>query len=53
MVQRASREAYALKDAEDVITMLSAFDTHTMNENDKTRVATQIAETAIAYSDAD
>jgi len=53
MVQRASREAYALKDAEDVITMLSAFDTHTINENDKTRVATQIAETAIAYSDAD
>jgi len=54
MVDCASRdsEAYALKDAEDVITMLSAFDTHRINEDDKTRVRTLIAETAIAYSDA-
>ena len=45
-------EAYALKDAEDVITMLSAFNPHTINEDDKTRVRTLIAETAIAYLDA-
>jgi len=45
-------EAFALKDAEDVITLLSAFDPHTINEDDKTRVRTLIAETAIAYSDA-
>ena len=45
-------EAYALKDAEDVITMLNAFDTHRIYEDDKTRVRTLIAETAIACSDA-
>ena len=43
-------EAFALKDAEDVITLLSAFDPHTINEDDKTRVRTLIAETAIVYS---
>jgi len=42
-------EAYALKDA--VITMLSVFDPHRINEDDKTRVRTLIAETSIAYSD--
>jgi len=54
MVDGASSdsEVFALKDAEDVITMLSAFNPHTINEDDKTRVRTLIAETAIVYSDA-
>jgi len=43
-------KALALNDAEDVITMLSAFDPHTINGNEKTRVRTLIAETAIVYS---
>jgi len=54
MVDGASSdsEAYTLKDAEDVITMWSAFNPHTINEDDKKRVRTLIAETTIAYSDA-
>jgi len=54
MVDGASSdsEAFVLNDAEDVITMLSAFDPHTINEDDRTRVRILIAETAIVYSDA-
>ena len=47
-----SPEVVAPMNAEDVITMLSAFNPHTINGDDKTRVRTLIAETVIVYSDA-
>jgi len=54
MVDGASSdsEVFEPMNAEDVITMLSAFNPHTINGDDKTRVRTLIAETAIVYSDA-
>jgi len=53
MVDGASSDSEVVvpMNAEDVITMLRAFNPQTINGDDKTRVRTLIVETIIVYSD--